>query len=215
MSISRRKRAHGAKPRDYTRGEHAVNDGPAAMAGARWRCYVARVQRLHVFALASVLVLPSAARAYEDQVVLELGVGYVGTFGDEAIPAGVRGDLGVLIGLSPTLSIGTRLEGGHLRDGDANVSYGAALVELVYAIDIVTAVPRFSFGARGMVGSGSLEGVGGDLGFDLGIGVDFLPRSGPNYGIEFRATLLLLDGLVELGPVLLGLTFRVGFPFDR
>lgn len=161
-----------------------------------------------------VLVSASQARAYEDAIVLEVGAGYVGNFGHDAIPTGIRGDLGLLVGLSQTLSLGLRAEGGAFLHAGDDVAYVSPVAELVYAIDVVKVVPRFGFGARGIFAFGAGEATA-DLGLDLALGVDFLPRSGPNYGLELRATFVPLDRVPGTGPVWLGLAFRVGFSFER
>lgn len=165
--------------------------------------------------LLALWALPGTARAYEDAIVLEAGVGYVGSFGgSDTRPFGLRADLGALIGVTPALSLGFRAEGGFVRDDDAQVGFFSPVAELVYAIDIVTAVPRFAFGARTLFSTDDGRVIA-DLGLDLALGLDFLPRSGPNWGIELRATFLPLDRNPSLGPVLFGLGVRVGFPFER
>lgn len=173
------------------------------------------MQRLLPLALFVLLSVPRVARAYEDATVLELGVGYAGSFGGgDTRPAGFRGDLGVLIGLSPSFSLGLRAEGGLVLDSEIETPFFAAGAEIVYAIDIVTAVPRFGLGVK-PVFSMNRHGPDVDLGLDLILGLDFMLRRGPNLGIELRGTYLPTHQGSDLGPFMLGFTFRVGFPFER
>lgn len=163
--------------------------------------------------LALVAVAPGAARAYEERLTLELGAGYgMAPRRSEPLPQGPSLLAEALIGLSPAWSIGTRL--GYTAFFPSPPAHLVSLgVEAVYQVDVVSVVPRISFGALALleVAGGRAEG---DLAPTCRLGLDFL-RDGWLLGLDLRGSVPVLGRIDGLGPVILELGLRVGLVIDR
>ena len=163
--------------------------------------------------LALVAMAPVSARAYEERLTLELGAGYaLAPRRSEALPQGPSLLAESLIGLSPAWSIGARL-GYSPFFPDPPTHLVSAGIEAVYQVDVVSVVPRFSFGALALLGVRS-GGAQGDFAPTCRLGLDFL-RDGWLVGVDLRASVPVLGRLDALGPVIVELVLRLGLVIDR
>ncbi|MCA9577076.1 MAG: hypothetical protein R3B40_14520 [Polyangiales bacterium] len=151
------------------------------------------------------LVQPGEARAYEEQIALNIDAGYV--YAQHGLPThGVGVGVGAGIGLGDTFTL--VLRGGYAaHPGSTPGHVLSATAEVLYIVDILTWVPFFGIGTDGhlILRDGQVRGnfeVHGVLGLDylhsrtLAIGLDvrvgylpFEPTAGVLHGLHAQAGL--------------------------
>ncbi len=173
-----------------------------------------------IASIASALVAlavcaPSPARAYEDQLTLELGVGYAHAFSDGAVPgSGLPLAIAASIGINDVWAVRASVAYA-LHPGDPTVHLGVFGAELLYVVDILEIVPYFGVGIDALT-SLSDGALGADLGAHIVLGVDWLLSRNAYLGLDVRPYLLVSE-LFEADvrfPVYLTVLARAGLVFD-
>lgn len=165
--------------------------------------------------LLACVALPSTARAYEDQLTLELGVGYAHAFTDGAVPgSGLPLAIAASVGLDDVWTVRASLAYA-IHPGDPAVHIGIFGAELLYVVDILEVVPYFGVGVD-LLSSLTDGALGADFGAHLVVGADYLLSRTAYVGIDVRPYLLVSE-LFEANvrfPVYLTVLARVGLVFD-
>ena len=165
--------------------------------------------------LAASGALPSGARAYEDQLTLELGVGYAHAFTDGATPGpGVPLSLAASIGLDDVWTVRATLAYA-LHPGEPTMHIGLLGAELLYVVDILEVVPYFGVGVDALT-TLSDGALGADFAAHVVVGADWLLSRTAYVGLDVRPYLLVSE-LFEADvrfPVYLTVLVRAGLVFD-
>ena len=104
-----------------------------------------------LLALLCWAALPAPARAYEDQVVLGLDIGYARALANDDLPAnGLLSGLSVDIGIGDAWAIRCRAAYAF-HPGGRPLHLGLAGAEVVYLLDILELVPFFGLGVDGIL----------------------------------------------------------------
>ncbi len=153
-------------------------------------------------------ILPSAARAYEDQLGLFATAGYTGIASDTVYPAhAVTLGAGIGVGLGDTWELRARADYAFHVAAMHRVALSA---DLVYVVDVLSVVPYLGLSVGGIVSVidaslPSLEGVRGDLRLGAVLGLDLLLTRELAIGVELRPEWIVTDfdrEPFELGAVL-------------
>jgi hypothetical protein len=163
-------------------------------------------------------LLPSAARAYEDQATLEIGLGYAHAFAGGLSASGPALAVAGSVGLGDVWTLRAML-GGSVHPAVSGETPTAAVpfggVELLYVVDVLQWVPCVGLGID-VVGTVSATGVGADLAAHTVLGLDWLVSRAWLLGVDVRAYLLLSDlatGTPRF-PVYLTFAVKTGVVFD-
>ena len=129
---------------------------------------------------------PAPARAYEDQVGLTLGLGYVSTPIGDRPTHGIGGGLVLGWGLDDVFTVRGRLDYSVHPGGEGPTQHRGMLgAELLYLLDVLAWVPYFGAGAAGVAWL-----VDGDLQPDVGLflvgGLQYLWQRELIFGLEVR-----------------------------
>ena len=164
--------------------------------------------------LAALLaVLPSTARAYEDQATLGLAVGYAGIPGSDTIPRnGVDVSLSAGGGLGDAWSIQGLLSYSVFPNTRA-LHLGMAGIETVYALDIVRFVPLIGAGLDGLLTVRDRRSRG-DFALHFLVGFDYLINSRWLVGADVRGYWVATHAQSPLDAFLITAAARVGVRFD-
>ena len=167
-----------------------------------------------VGSLAALLaVLPSSARAYEDQATLGLAVGYAGIPGSDSVPRnGVDIGLSAGGGFGDAWSIQGLLSYSVFPNARA-LHLGMAGVETVYALDIVRFVPLLGAGLDGLL-TVREQRTRGDFALHFLVGFDYLINSRWLVGADVRGYWVATHAQSPLDPFLITAAARVGVRFD-
>ena len=169
-----------------------------------------------LLALLCWAALPAPARAYEDQVLLGLDIGYARALANDDLPAnGLLSGLSVDIGIGDAWAIRCRAAYAF-HPGGRPLHLGLAGAEVVYLLDILELVPFFGLGVDGILTQREDDGTGVDLALHAVLGLDWLVTREWVVGLDIRAYALpfsLADQGVD--PVYLGAGLRLGYVFDR
>lgn len=171
-----------------------------------------RALALPCVALALSMLLPSEARAYEDQLTLGVDTGYALVLVDGASHGWTAG-LDASVGLGDLFSLRGRAGYAfHPQGGGLHVA--AAGAEVLYLLDVLEWVPYFGIGADGffMAREGNNRG---DLGLHGVLGVEWLASRDWLLGLDIRPYVLPLafrDAPLE--PIYLTVTLRYSLIFD-
>ncbi|MEM9067791.1 MAG: outer membrane beta-barrel protein [Myxococcota bacterium] len=182
---------------------------------ADFSLYAGRFARSCIGALVGIaLFAPQTARAYEDQVVLTLDVGFAAALANDELPQnGVAAGVGVNVGLNDAWALHARFGYAYHPNSDP-LHVSIVGVEVVYLVDILEFVPYFGLGIDGI---GTVrDGFDADLGFHAVVGIDWLAARKWLVGLEIRPYVLpfsIADNGVD--PVYLTVDLRFGVVFDR
>jgi hypothetical protein len=145
--------------------------------------------------LASTFVAAAPARAYDRQVGLFLGAGYTGIVGDTPYPPhAVAASFGVGFGLGDVWELRVRADyAAHV----ATMHRVTGSVDVVYLVDVLSAVPYLGLSAGGAVSildpSLALGDVQGDLVLGGLLGLDVLIGREWTVGGEVRFAWVVTD----------------------
>jgi hypothetical protein len=160
-------------------------------------------------------VSPPRARAYEDQLTLDVGVGYAHAFAGSAIPSsGVPLAITASVGLDDVWTVRATVAYA-LHPGDPTVHLGVFGAELLYVVDILEVVPYFGAGVDALA-TLSEGAVGADFAAHVVLGADYLLSRSAYVGVDVRPYLIVSE-LFEADlrfPVYLTVFARVGLVFD-
>jgi hypothetical protein len=142
-------------------------------------------------ALLGGLFAHSTARAYEEQVSVDLALGYAGIVDPEPLPSQLASlDLSAAVGIADWLVVRSALGYGLLFDGDHELAQAGRLrLEGAYLLDVLQWVPFFGLGGGLWVierGSGLEARPAGHL----WVGVDYLATRHWSFGCDIRVGLL-------------------------
>jgi hypothetical protein len=165
--------------------------------------------------LLAVAVLPASARAYEDQLHLQLGAGWgvAPVFEPDLPHHGPNVALAAELGLSDAWGLALQATYGIHPAFDVPDELHALLagLEVTYVFDIFEIVPRFGLGADFLL-FGSAGAVNADVAVHALIALDWLPTREVVLGVDIRPY-LLLTGL-DQEPVYLSFLLRAGVLVD-
>jgi hypothetical protein len=167
-----------------------------------------------VGSLAALLaVLPSTARAYDDQATLGLALGYAGIPGSSTVPRnGVDVALSAGGGLGDAWSI-QGLLGYSVFPNARALHLGTAGIETVYALDIVRFVPLLGAGLDGLLSVRERQ-TRGDFALHFLVGFDFLINPRWLIGADVRGYWVATHAQSPLDAFLITAAARVGVRFD-
>lgn len=164
---------------------------------------------------AGAALLPSRALAYEDELTVDVGVGYAHAFASGAVPSsGVPLALTASVGLNDVWTLRATATYA-LHPGDPTVQIGVLGAELLYIVDILEIVPYFGAGVDALASLSHGE-LGADFAAHLVLGADYLLSRSAYVGVDLRSYLLVSDLFATNPrfPVYLTVLARVGFVFD-
>lgn len=138
---------------------------------------------------------PGGARAYDRQLGLFVSAGYTGIVGDTPYPPhAIHGGVGVGVGLSDVWELRGRID--YAFHPSALHRVGAS-VDLVYLVDVLSAVPYLGVSVGGLVSvldaSLMLEAVRGDFVAGGVLGLDVLLGREWTIGVEVRPVVVVTD----------------------
>ncbi|MDH3653826.1 MAG: outer membrane beta-barrel protein [Myxococcales bacterium] len=167
-----------------------------------------------VGSLAALLaVLPSTARAYEDQATLGLAIGYAGIPGSDSVPRnGIDVGLSAGGGFGDAWSIQGLLSYSVFPNARA-LHVGMAGIEAVYALDIVRFVPLLGAGLDGLL-TVRERPARGDFALHFLVGFDYLINSRWCVGADVRGYWVATHAQSPLAPFLITAAARIGVRFD-
>ena len=168
---------------------------------------------LALFSLVFVAA-PSPAKAYEDQLLVGLDVGWAGVLANATLPTnGVDVGLSLNGGLGDTWALAGRV-GYAAHPGSHTLHAGIVGVEAIYLLDILQWVPFFGVGVD-VIGTLIDGGAGLDLGLHAIVGIDYLYSREWVFGLDIRPYVLPLS-LDDQGiePVYLSVTLRASRVID-
>ncbi|MCA9536984.1 MAG: hypothetical protein KC593_25045 [Myxococcales bacterium] len=165
----------------------------------------AAVRCVAAVAIAALLVAPGTARAYEEQIALNVDAGYV--YAQHGVPThGVGVGVGAGIGLGDMFTL--VLRGGYAgHPGELPAHVLSATAELIYIVDILTWVPFFGAGVDGhlILRDGNARG---NVEFHGVLGLDYLHSRTLAFGLDVRVGYLPFEPTTN---VLSGLRVQAGF----
>jgi hypothetical protein len=146
-------------------------------------------------ALLGGLFTHSAARAYEEQVSVDLALGYAGVVDPEPIPSQlVSVDLSAAVGVADWLVVRSALGYGLLFGGDDELAQAGRLrLEGAYLLDVLQWVPFFGVGG-GLWLLEERTGLAVRPAGHLLVGVDYLATRRWTFGCDVRIGLLWMKG---------------------
>lgn len=157
--------------------------------------------------------LPAPSRAYEDQAILGLAVGYAGIPGSDTLPRnGVDVALSAGGGFGEAWSLQGLLSYNLLPNG-RSLHLGVAGIETVYALDILRFVPLFGLGVDGLL-SVRDRSSRGDFALHALLGFDYLINPRWLIGADVRGFWVATHAQSPLDPFILTAAARVGVRFD-
>jgi len=177
---------------------------------------VARAVQTFAAVLAISVAVPSAAFAYDDQVSLDVGMGWGFAPGLEMFP-----NHGPLVGVATTIGIddtwGVAIHGAwalhppFVDDSDPVFHVGQVGAEALYYIDILQVVPFFGAGIDLLPTS---DGTNWSVDFaaHLRLSVDYLASREIAVGIDVRPYILLTA--LSTDPVYVSVQLRLSVLFD-
>jgi len=159
--------------------------------------------------LASCLLAPASARAYEGRAALSLEAGYGLVASDAMLPNhGVVAGFGVGFGLTDVWEL--RVDAAYsYHPDDLHRVRGSA--ELIYVIDILTVVPFLGLGAGFFLSADPMV-IRPDLEVHAVVGVDVLLDRDWTVGLVVRPILLPVS--IESDPLYLTITARLSYLID-
>ena len=158
-------------------------------------------------------LLPSNARAYEDQATLGVAVGYAGIPGSSTLPRnGVDFALSAGAGFGDAWSIQGLLSY-NVFPNERALHLGMLGLETVYALDIVRFVPLLGVGIDGLLTVRDRR-TRGDFALHALVGVDFLINPRWLVGADVRGYWVATNAASPLDPFIITAGARVGLRFD-
>jgi hypothetical protein len=152
---------------------------------------------------ASDLCCIASARAYEEQVSLDVAPAYAHFADSEQLPSqGVGADVGAGFGVSDLGVLRASLGYLALLDGQRVYHAGSIRLEAVYLIDVLQLVPFIGVGGSLTIAQGSSATVSGLPGGHLVFGLDYLLSRSLILGLDARTGFLSeAAGLVSVSGV--------------
>ncbi len=177
---------------------------------------VVRTVQTLVTALALSAALPSVASAYEEQVSLDLGVGWGFAPALDMFPNhGPLAGLGATIGFDDTWGLAFNaawaVHPPFVDATDAPFHVGQFGVEALYYVDILQIVPFFGVGVDLLpISDGTSWTV--DFAAHLRISIDYLLSRDLTIGVDVRPYILLTA--LNVDPIYISTQLRMSFLFD-
>lgn len=146
-------------------------------------------------ALSGGLVPGAGARAYEEQVSVDLALGYAGLVNPEPLPTQLlAADVGAAVGIADWLVVRSAVGYALLFERDHELSQAARLrLEGAYLLDVLQWVPFFGVGG-GLWVVGEPGGLAIRPAGHLWFGVDYLAARAWTVGCDVRSGLLWMRG---------------------
>ena len=166
--------------------------------------------------LALSLAFPGAAAAYEEQVSLDVGVGWGFAPALEMFPNhGPLASVGTTIGFDDTWALAINaawaVHPPFVDATDAPFQVGQLGVEALYYIDILQLVPFFGAGIDLLPTSDGTQWAV-DFAAHLRVSLDYLLSREVTIGVDVRPYILLTA--LSLDPIYISAQLRVSFLFD-
>lgn len=163
----------------------------------------------------ALLALPAQAEAYEEQLTLDVGVGWGVAPGLSLPDNGPAWSIGTAIGFDDTWGLGV-YAGWAIHppfNGGEALHVGIVGAEALYYIDILQVVPYFGLGVDVIpTYDESTQAWGADFAAHLRISVDYLATREIALGVDVRPYILWTR--LSLEPVYLTFLFRVSAILD-
>jgi hypothetical protein len=158
-------------------------------------------------ALAGLLVAapPHTARAYEEQVSLDLAIGYTRLADAAQLPeSALAADLGAGFGVSDLGVLRASLGYAALLEHGRIAHAGRVRVEALYLLDVLQVVPFFGVGGSLTIAQGRGPSVSGLPGGHVAFGLDYLLSRSWIIGVDARTGFLSeTTGFVSVSEVAL------------
>lgn len=153
-----------------------------------------RAWLLRMVAVVACLLTSGSARAYDEQVSLDLALGYALTVKDDVSAQGESIDVGASLGLSDAVVVRGALGYATLFEshfGERRVSHlGRLRVEGLYLLDVLEVVPFFGLGLTLTNNPDESASLPMRPGGHLLLGVDYLATREWVVGLDVRSALL-------------------------